>query len=665
MMLTPLKQFICIAIFGGVYLTLFGQEESSMEERLTLLSLHQLEERRDIVTLELAGLARYSMRSGVGSRGYRSIPYDHPDTEEWFQVTLQEETKIYEIVLVPTIRRDAQLGFVSDGFPVNFNIVAGKKGDEQGSIVASFTKEDRLLPRQAPLIIPCNGLTASWIRLEASLLSPRAHDGRYTLQMSEILIFSETTNVALRGNISTHSEQRAGPAGGWHEENLNNGFLPYLMDAAQGQQSLSYVSERDLGESPTLTLDLESSYRVDQIILHGVEQGDTVPQAYPGDFGFPRWLQIIGANQADFSDAEVLYDMRVRSSVDIAPIMALPLPPNSCRYVRLLIREPYFLEGLDANGSPFRIFRIGFSEIEIYSAGKNRSRGITPITNFNSEPIVRNITALTDGRNFYGNILPLKDWLYQLAKRHDLEIEAPLIEQELEHRYDQQTARLLFLSWVVAALIVGSIILYLITRFLRQKAIFDTRNRIAADLHDELGANLHAVSMLGELAEKAKEDPEKLTSLLERMRALVLRTNRAVKYCTNILDTPGLYEDFEDAMKRNADRLLADLDHQLFFEAGDTITKMRPSKRIGLFLFYKECLINIIRHSGSTHAETSLKTEGPNLHLQVSDNGHGFPESAKSKVPTSLRRRAKLLGGKVTVSNQETGGAQIHLMMKI
>ena len=97
---------------------------------------------------------------------------------------------------------------------------------------------------------------------------------------------------------------------------------------------------------------------------------------------------------------------------------------------------------------------------------------------------------------------------------------------------------------------------------------------------------------------------------------------------------------------------MADLGHQLFFEAEETITKMRPSKRIDLFLFYKECLINIIRHSGSTHAETSLKTEDPNLHLQVSDNGRGFPESAKSKVPTSLRRRAKLLGAKVTVPYQ-------------
>jgi signal transduction histidine kinase len=253
----------------------------------------------------------------------------------------------------------------------------------------------------------------------------------------------------------------------------------------------------------------------------------------------------------------------------------------------------------------------------------------------------------------------------QLAKRHDLEIERPLIEQELEGRYDRQEVILRVLSWIIAALFVGSVIVYLINRFLRQRAIFNLRNRIAADLHDELGANLHAVSMLGELASNAKHDPEKMNSLVERMRTLIQRTSKAVNYCTNILETPGLYEDFEDAMKRNADRLLADLDHTLLFEAKDTISKIRPGRRIDLFLFYKECLTNIIRHSGATHAESHVTKEGRHLQLSVSDNGHGFPKPDSSNVPGSLKRRAKLLGGTVTARSSKTEGVQIRLSMKI
>ena len=660
--------FIFFALLAGFACYGFAAQNRStsgnLERHINQQSLPELEQRKAEIINELSQLAEYSMRSGVGSIGYRSLPYESPHHTEWFQVDLEESTPIDEIILVPAIWRDAQVGFISDGFPLEFKIIAGQSGEEEGTVVATFEESDSILPRIAPLIIPVDSIEASWIRLEATLLSRRAFDNRYVLQMSGLMIFNGHDNVAIRGSVTASSEQKAG-SGAWSKNNLIRGFLPYLMDTAEGRFSRAYVSENGRGNMPVITIDLEDSYLVDSIFLHGVEQGDTVPQAYPGDFGVPRWLQIMGSTNPDFSDAEILYDFKVRSSLMTAPIMMLPLEPKPVRYVRFVVKEDYESERYDGDGNPIINNRNGFAEIEILSKGKNLSRGKQPATNFPADSPNRSISALTDGLNLYGAIIPVKDWMRQLAKRHDLELERPLIEAELEQRYERQAVMLRILSWVIAALIAGTVFYILITRHLKERAIFRLRNRIAADLHDELGANLYAVSMLGELAAKAKEDPEKVHGLIERIRSLTQRTSKAVKYCTNILETPGLYADFEDAMIRNADRLLADLDHKLVFEAEDTITKMRAGKRIDLFLFYKECLINIIRHSGATEAETRLKTEGKKLHLQVSDNGRGFPDSTDTHVPLSLKRRAKLLGGKVSIATPQTGGAQIHLFMPI
>ncbi|MDA0349891.1 MAG: histidine kinase [Verrucomicrobia bacterium] len=660
----PFKRLLCFAFCFGPGLAASEKDLQSLNESIHQLSLNELEQRRVDIADELSRLAHYSLRSGVGSIGYRSMPHDNPDHAEWVEVKLEKEVLIDEIILIPAIWRDAQNGFVADGFPKEFKIIAGKKGESKGDVVASYSREDPILPRIAPLVVPIRRVEAAWIRLEATHLSPRSYDNRYILQLSEIMIFSGTENVAIRGSTTTSSEQRAG-SGAWHKDNLIKGFLPYLLDSAEGESSLAYVSENDIGNTPEITFDLKAVYSIDSIYLHGVEQGDTVPQAFAGDFGVPRWLQIIGATNPDFSDQEILLDIKVENSLDTAPILMLPLQPRTSRFVKFVGRIPYKLQGFGEDGSEISLNRIGFSEIEIFSMGKNLSRGKIPTTNFNEDSPNRSILSLTDGNNLYGKILPLHAWMHQLAKRHELEALQPVVELALTQGYNQQESRLRLLSWAIAALFAGTIIFILITRHLRQRAIFDLRNRIAADLHDELGANLHAVSMLGELASKSKHDPEKMDGLIDRMRALIQRTSKAVKYCTNILETPGLYEDFEDAMKRNADRLLADLDHELVFEASDIIAKMRSSRRIDLVLFYKECLINVIRHSGSTHVETRLTTEDRNLHLQVSDNGRGFPESEKSKVPTSLRRRAKLLDAKVTVTSPESGGAQVHLIMKI
>lgn len=638
--------------------------KDGLRREIQSLSLNELKEREAQINEELAGLARLSLRSDVGVIGFRSKDWDTPHHREWIHIELEQEVIIDEIVLVPTIWKASEHGYKADGFPQSFRILAGNSKDKEGRPVVAFGPDDPVLPGVAPFSLPVDQERGSWIRLEASELTPRGFDGRYILQLAEIMVFQGNENVALGKPVTSSSFWKQG-RGTWSPEAVADGFLPYLMDAAEGGQSVAAVSQTGIGEFATVSIDLGAPYLLNQINLHTVEQSDTVPQSYAGDFGFPKQLIVEGANLPDFSGKKTLLDFRQRTDFEIGPIITRRLNPMQCRYVRLTAKKLYLYAGYDDAGEEVTGTRFGLAEVELLSGNTNVALNKPVQTSFEISGDNRSIEALTDGHNLYGTILPLRTWMSQLSKRHELEIVKPLVVAELNRRYEVQKRNLNRLSWGFAILAAVSIMLFLWNRSLKQRAIFQTRQRIAADLHDELGANLHAISMLGELAAKATKDPDKLKALLERMRALLMRTNKAVKYCTNILETPGLYEDFEAAMKRNADRLLADLEHELKFEAADIITKMRPGRRIGLFLFYKECLINIIRHSGSTHAETRVTTEGRNLHLQVYDNGRGFPESLHNRVPKSLKRRAKLLGGKVSVYCPPAGGAKINLSMKV
>jgi len=205
----------------------------------------------------------------------------------------------------------------------------------------------------------------------------------------------------------------------------------------------------------------------------------------------------------------------------------------------------------------------------------------------------------------------------------------------------------------------------MVDRFLRQRAVFRTKERIAADLHDELGANLHAIALLGDLAQQAKDSPEKLSQHLERIRSLIRRTSEAAKNCTNMLDTPGLHEDLIGEMKRSARRITTDLNHELKFVNEEQIERIKPKKRIDLFLFYNECLVNIIRHSHATRVETCLSADNKTVKLTVHDNGTGLPQNTKFTVPPSLKRRAKLIGGRLFATTPENGGTLITLQMRL
>ena len=80
-------------------------------------SLSQLEARASAIDTELDELAHYSLRSGVGSIGYRSDVHLEAEHTEWVQIQLEADTPIDQIVLVPSIWRDTKAGFKADGFP--------------------------------------------------------------------------------------------------------------------------------------------------------------------------------------------------------------------------------------------------------------------------------------------------------------------------------------------------------------------------------------------------------------------------------------------------------------------------------------------------------------------------------------------------------------------
>lgn len=628
-------------------------------------STQKLEKRLEEIDIELESLAEYNLRSGVGSIGYRSDPHETAENFEWIQVDFDDEYRIDELVLVPTILRDTDTGLKDDAFPVQFRVVAGGEdaatvdGLLQGKEIASFDSGAALLPRIAPLIVDCAGVKSSWIRIEATKLSPRRFDGRYLLQFSEILAFSGSQNVALAQPVSTSSNsQMTSPA--WDKNFVVDGFVPFLMNSSTGEATLGFASALGIGDEPMFGIDLEQAYQITEVRIHLVGQSDTVPQSFAGDFGFPGRLVIEGAMQEDFSDAQVLLDYQHSNFYDIGPILARRVSPTTSRFIRVTSVNPYVYSFGEFTGT-----RLGLAELEVLSGEQNVACGKQVSADFGSSDAERTLQAITDGKNRYGEILPTRKWMQQLARRHDLEKERPEVADELNVLYQKQRTWLKWLIGLAGLLALGAVIAVFVGLSLRNRAVQRTRERIAADLHDELGANFHAIGLLTDLIQKSSGDPEKLKPLLGRVRELTQRTGVATLHCVNTLESVGLYEDLEQDMRRASQRITADLQNEFIFEGKQYLNQLGPGKRIDLFLFYKESLTNIIRHSAATRVTTHLKANSESLCLKVIDNGQGIQESFANGVPPSIGRRAKLLGAEVLAEPVKTGGTKLELKLRL
>lgn len=627
-------------------------------EGLEKQSLDQLEMRLADIDAERSKLAKLTYRRGVGNLGWLSKYSKSSQNQEWVEIQLPKETRIDSIALLPVLWHHADHGILPDGFPSKFQIRAGTGADKMGQIVASFDSSDQAATRIAPFVFNIEPIQASWVRIEVSEATKTVSNNHYGIQIAELLVFSGQQIVSIDATVDASSFRSTVLHKAHANRSIVDGFTPYLMDVL-GENSNSYVAFYETEQSLfDFTIDLGQPHPIDRIQLHAVDINENVPKIQHADYALPKQLVVQGAQRADFSDAIDLCEYNRKNIYEAGPIIIKQFPEITCRYVRLRVSEGY-----TAPEGNTRFSCVGFAEIEVFSNQENVALNRPLKVSKHFIRVDNNTASLTDQKNHFGPIIPYRDWIQQLAARADLESERPIIADELSRRYAKQKTNVRILSWTTGLLALGIIFAFLIERNLSMRKEARLKERFAADLHDEIGADLHTIGLLSDLAEGARTNPEKLSKLLLQIRSNSEESGNSVRNMSQLLKGNSK-EGLDAMMRRIAERTVTHLEHEISIDGFKYLDGLRPSTHSDLLRFYKECLVNVCRHSDATRLRTCLSANRQKVELTVSDNGKGISESAKNWVPNSLERRAKLLGAKVQLKESELGGTKIHLTLR-
>ena len=119
-------------------------------------------------------------------------------------------------------------------------------------------------------------------------------------------------------------------------------------------------------------------------------------------------------------------------------------------------------------------------------------------------------------------------------------------------------------------------------------------------------------------------------------------------------------------MRENAEEMLTPRDIIFQFELGELpLEKKLPvDVRQHLFLFYKEGINNIARHSNATHVTIRFGQFADHFELSVQDNGTAIATTTSSSGfgLQNLEMRAKKLGATFLLSKED--GFKVGLQMK-
>ncbi len=633
------------------------------------LALNQLEKMLAEIDTELEQLAAYNFRSGIGSVGYQSKTHKQPLAKEWIRIELGRELPVDQIVLVPTIGGDSKKGFQAKAFPVNFRILAGS--GQTTNVVAAFTEEDGLLPRIAPLVVSCDSINASWVGVEATKLSLRGVGIGYGLELSEVMVFSGLDNVALGRPVSVSSSKQVFKAR--NERFLTDGFVPYMMDSANGTGSSSVgFRSRERFSKATLIIDLQKPCPINQINLHAIDTYRTVPETAPSDSATPPRLRVTGANRPDFAAPVPLLEFRHESVYHSGPIRMQRFPEKTCRYVRLELLE--FQRGIYTFD---RRFLAGFSEIEVLSKGRNVALG-KPVIGENLPNQGGDLALLTDGNNYFGKILPMRTWMKQLAKRHDLEAERPEVATELTLRYARQTRNLNIMYWLAALLSAGTIIVVLLERNIRQRAAFKSRMQqqleakrirtsISRDLHDDVGSTIGALSMGLELLKSnlaGDADRASVQDLQQVCREATVALRESISMTRK--ETVTLH-DFVNSMRERVLFILGPDRIEFTQDNGMVDRRISLSMERNMMLIFKEILHNHQKHSRADKLYIRVGTiQTKAFFIEARDQGVGFDMDRKEEGHwgmETMEERAKEIGAELEIQSAAGEGTTVRLIV--
>jgi signal transduction histidine kinase len=197
------------------------------------------------------------------------------------------------------------------------------------------------------------------------------------------------------------------------------------------------------------------------------------------------------------------------------------------------------------------------------------------------------------------------------------------------------------------------------------------RTRVAQDLHDELGAGLTEMGLLGDLIKNpAMPVPEKqqyLGQLTDTARSLVTSLDEIVWAVNPRYDSVASVASYCTLFaQRFLD--LAGVACRPHIPASFPEFPLDPKERHSLFLAFREALNNVVRHSGATEVRLIIEVSGGKLIILVADNGHGFDLANQSPggegIP-GMRHRLEHLGGNCDIRSRPGAGTEVDLRLPL
>jgi signal transduction histidine kinase len=596
------------------------------------------------------------------SLGFHSEFSDTAEDPKDMIVDLGKTREIDSVILVPAYIPGVYGNSASYGFPRRFSVdVSEDSSFAQAVMFSDHSQTDFLEPGPFPVALSAKPLSGRFVRLRVHKLNGRP--GHHFFALGEMFMFGPGHR---RGSGLPRDAVFLGT------DSFGSGTTWLRINAFDGQSNLGAAVDRD--PSPTLgwrtesfgnqdatawaSIDLGRPFVIDEIRIHSAN-----PQNGPrgAGYAFPQSFVLEGALEEYFLRS---FEIKNPGRLDHPSPGTNPFcfrgKKWEARYLRLNVTQL---------GRVKSRFETALSEIEVFSGGKNVALGAPVTASSSDETPEWTRAALTDGYNSVARLTDTQDWLVALSKRRELEAQLHSTMSVLEKQ------RASFGLWIdrgllalATSLALSVFAIWLRSRRDRVSEIKALRQRIARDLHDEIGSNLGTITMLSQMALDPQATELQRRADVNEIGAVASQSADAIRDLVWLLEKESVGQaDLVSELRLTAQTLLRGIPCVFEVNSSQLPSTFPFDLRRNLFLAFKEMLHNAAKHSAAQSVQVQLDATPHRILLTVADDGRGFD----SDLPTSgigvpsLKARASGAGGSVQFVSQPGKGTTVRFELPI
>jgi len=202
--------------------------------------------------------------------------------------------------------------------------------------------------------------------------------------------------------------------------------------------------------------------------------------------------------------------------------------------------------------------------------------------------------------------------------------------------------------------------LYWWQRHTRLHQMYQMRENLAADLHDEIGADFSGIALISEDLSSKEDMPQPYLSQLSTITKVSRDSATNARALVRFLESRQVRGNLKGEMQATAQLLLNNHRYNLEFSGYKHVRKLEPKDKWHVLLFFKEALNNIVKHADATEVEISFKMTSNRLRLSIQDNGRGLAANNHQK-PDHLAIRAKKLNAQFDIPKDSNKGFNVSL----